>query len=407
MAWISKSTPKDDAEDASQFLSRLGYVVLALGVPAGLVLHSLAIFILFPIGVALIVFAALLDPPGHFVERLTNALSSPIVLIGLAGLAWATLSILWTPFTVPAGQHVLKILGWSVAVALALNATREHARATDLYLFPFGLVLAMIAIFFAFIASRQGVAVQPERIADGETIITVLLFPAMGGLAARARNGWARVMLILAFVYAFAIGSTPTMIALFAGFAALSFAVSDLKRTARDLSWAAAGLVILAPLIVLIAAPLARVLMHSKLPDLPAPYPSLALAFHLVTQDSLRLITGHGFEALARGVRAGILPPQTPRSALFEIWYELGVVGALLASAGLWFGFRAIGEAPPRLAPYLAAGLACNLTLASLSVDLSDLTWFTGVGIALIAADVAARSQYRTTRPSAESLAHF
>ena len=229
----------------------------------------------------------------------------------------------------------------------------------------------------------------------------------MGGLAARARNGWARMLLILAFVYAFAIDSTPTMIALFAGFAALSFAVSDLQRTARDLSWAAAGLVIAAPLIVLVAAPLARLMMHAKLPDLPAPYPSLALAFHLVTVDSLRLITGHGFETLARGVRSGILPPQTPRSALFEIWYELGMIGALLASAGVWFGFRAIGEAPPRLAPYLAAALACNLTLASLSVDLSDLTWFTALGIAVIAADVAARSQYRTTRPSAETLAHF
>ena len=43
------------------------------------------------------------------VERLSAAFSSPIVLIGLAALAWAALSILWTPFSVPAGQHVLKI----------------------------------------------------------------------------------------------------------------------------------------------------------------------------------------------------------------------------------------------------------------------------------------------------------
>ncbi len=381
--------------------------MLALGVPSGVVLHPLAIFVLFPIGVALIVFAALLDPPGQFMERLTKAFSSPTVLIGLAGLAWATLSILWTPFAVPAAQHVLKIIGWILAVGLALNLSREHARATDLYLFPFGLLLGMIAIFVAFVASRQGVEVAPERIANGGTVIAVLLFPAMGGLAARGRNGYARMLLILAFVYAFAIGATPTMIALFVGFAALSFAVSDLERTTRDLSWAAAGLVILAPVVVLVAAPLARLMMHAKLPDLPPPYPSLALTFHIVTNDSLRLITGHGFEALARGVRSGILPPHTPRSLLFEIWYEFGVVGAALAATGVWFGFRAIGEAPPRLAPYLAAALACNLTLACLSVDLSDLTWFTALAISLIAADVAARSQYRTTRPSAETLAHF
>ena len=36
-----------------------------------------------------------------------------------------------------------------------------------------------------------------------------------------------------------------------------------------------------------------------------------------------------------------------------------------------------------------------------LSEDLTDLTWFTVLAIAIILADIAARSQYRTTRPSA------
>ena len=41
------------------------------------------------------------------------------------------------------------------------------------------------------------------------------------------------------------------MIALFVGLAAMSFAFSDLKRTARDLGSFAAGVVALAPLIIL------------------------------------------------------------------------------------------------------------------------------------------------------------
>ena len=107
------------------------------------------------------------------------------------------------------------------------------------------------------------------------------------------------------------------------------------------------------------------------------------------------------------GYITSVLPPQTPRGLLFSIWYELGVIGALIAAAGAWSGFRAIGAAPPRLAPYLAAAFACNLTLAFLSENLTDLTWVTTLGIAMIVADVAARSQYRTTRPSAAYLAHF
>ena len=70
-------------------------------------------------------------------------------------------------------------------------------------------------------------------------------------------------------------------------------------------------------------------------------------------------------------------------------------------------GFRRIADAPPRLAPYLAAALACNLTLGALLENFGDMLWTVSLGIALIASDVAARSQYRTTRPSAAGLALF
>ncbi len=407
MTWVTKSTSKDEAADAAQFLSRFAYVVIALAAPTSAVLYDLGIFVLFPIGVVSLVFAALLDPPARLGSRVFRSLTQPVVMIGLVMLAWALLSILWTPFSVAAGQHILKLSLWAVAVCLALTMTRGHARATDLYLFSYGLVLAMVAILVAYIASRQGAPIAFERMADGGTLIATTLFSAMGGLAARGRNGWARLLLVLAFVYVFALGSTPTMVALLVGFTALSFALSDLERTTRDLSWAAAAIIILAPLLVFVAKPLATLVMHAKLTQLPAPYPSLALSFAVVTQEKLRLITGHGFEALVRGLRTNVLPPDMPRGMLFEIWYELGLVGAMLAAAAAWFGFRAIGEASPRLAPYMTAALACNLTLGSLTLNLGDMDWVVGLAIAIISADVAARSQYRTTRPSAAHLAHF
>jgi hypothetical protein len=97
----------------------------------------------------------------------------------------------------------------------------------------------------------------------------------------------------------------------------------------------------------------------------------------------------------------------TPRVGLFEIWYELGILGALAAAAGVWFGFRAIGSATPRLAPYLAATFAADLTLAFLSEGFAQMTWITLLAISAIALSAAARSQYRTTRPSAVGLARF
>ena len=407
MAWFANSRPRDDVADAAQFLSRIAYAVLALGAPVGVVLHPLAIFLLLPIGVALLVFAAALEPPPLAGKRLAMAYSFPVALIALSWLAWAALSILWTPFTVEAGQQVLRYIGLAFALTCAFSLTREHARATDMYFFPIGVLLTMGAILATWVASKHGAMLDSERIDQGGLMIATLLFPAMGGLAARARNGYARMLMILAFIYAYAIGAPSTMIALFAGLTVLSFAISDLQRTARDLSWGLAAAVALSPLIVLIVAPVARLILNEKLRTLPAPYPSLDYVFTLVTRDWARLITGHGFETVTRGVRIGALPPETPHTALFQVWYELGIVGAWLVAAGIAFTFRAIAAAPPRLAPYLAAAFASVLALGATRADLDDWTWLMMISIALVACDVAARSQYRTTRPSAEHIPNF
>ena len=407
VTWVPNHARNDEAADAAQFLSRFGYVLLALGAPTGAVLHELAIFVLYPVAVASFVLAALIDPSGDIVERMRIAFSQPVVALSLALIAWAGVSVLWTPFTIPAGQHLLKMALWLVSLFLVLSMTRGHARATDVYLFPIGLVLGMFAMFAAFVADRHGAQVPHQRIFDGAIVLVTTLFPAMGGLAARGRNGWGRLLLIAAFVYVYAMGSTGLMIALLAGFATLSFAVSDLRRTTRDLAWAAGVLMALGPLVTIVVAELGRAVMNSGLSVLGPPFSELARAQAMVIHEKLLLITGHGFEALLRAIHTGIFPDVTPSGQLFAIWYELGVVGAGIAAAMIWFGFRRIGDAPPRLAPYLAAALACNLALGALLLNFGDMLWTVSLGIAVICSDVAARSQYRTTRPSAAGLALF
>ena len=265
----------------------------------------------------------------------------------------------------------------------------------------------MIAIFATFVARRYGAEVEPQRIADGAVVLVATLFPAMGGLAARGRNGWGRLLLIAAFISVYALGSTALMIALLVGFAALSFAVSDLERTVKDLAWGAAGFIAFGPIAVIVTAELTRGVMNYGLSALDAPFATLGRAYAMVIHEKLLLITGHGFEALTRGLQTGIFGPTTPRGALFAIWFELGVVGAWVTAAAVWFGFRRIASAPPRLAPYLAAALASNLALAALIENFGDMLWVLSLGVAILSADVAARSQYRTTRPSASGLALF
>ena len=403
-----RQADRDDAIDAAHFFSRMGYLILAVGAPVGAILHPIGLYVAFSIGVALILVAAALDAEPGFFDRLLRPFRVPAFLALLFGLAWAGLSILWTPYPVPAAQLLLKLVVLLVATLLALAAPRENASATDLYLFPIGVVVAMTVMAGRALAEIVMAAPDEGRLASGAVAIALLLFPAIGCLAARGRNGLARLLMIVALCFAYIASYPPLTVALFAGYLTLSFSLSDMKRTARELAWGAAALMLLSPLIPALAPTVSAWIFHTRLSSLSSPHPSLAVAADVFTHEKVRLITGHGFATVGRGVRDGILPAHTPRALAFAVWYELGIVGAMLSAAGAWLAFRDLTRAPPRLAPFLAATFAAVVALAFFNVDFFvEMGTLTLVAVAVISTDVAARSQYRTTRPSAANLAHL
>jgi hypothetical protein len=399
MASFSISASSDAAEDAARLLQRLGYVVLALGAPCAEALSSRAIFLFFPIGMALLLVAALLNPVKGVGDRLYQALWSPLGWVSVALLAWAILSLAWTPLPVDAVEHLFKLTGTSLAVIVALACLRDHMRAADLYLFPIGVILAMLAILALALANHAGMGFYGEKIERSGAALVIMLWPAMAGLAARGRNGLARLLMILAVAFVFAIGAPATAAALLVGMLALSFAISDVKRTVFDLGIVAAAIIILSPLAPAVSPALARWFFHAKLSSLTGPFTSLAGAADVLLREPFRLFTGHGIDTSIRGVESTAGP--IPRVVLFEIWYELGVIGAILGAALAWLGFRALDGAGAKIAPYLVAALACDLTLGFLSQDFSQMSWVTLLAVSAVSAGAAARSQYRTKRPSA------
>ena len=112
----------------------------------------------------------------------------------------------------------------------------------------------------------------------------------------------------------------------------------------------------------------------------------------------MRLITGHGFDTSVRAAAVGFLPAQAPRGILFEVWYELGLLGAASVAALAWSAFRNAGEAAPAIAPFLLAALSCAFTIAVAGLSVSQLWWVTLLAVVAVCFAIVLRGHHRGER---------
>jgi hypothetical protein len=64
------------AEDASQLMMRIAHIILFVGVPVGAAFSRRAVFILLPLGLALILLAAAMNMPQGGLGRIREVFSS-------------------------------------------------------------------------------------------------------------------------------------------------------------------------------------------------------------------------------------------------------------------------------------------------------------------------------------------
>ena len=109
--------------------------------------------------------------------------------------------------------------------------------------------------------------------------------------------------------------------------------------------------------------------------------------------DWSRLVTGHGVRDGEQGSSPAALPPQAPGRRCSRSGTNSASSGPG-CGAPAFFAFRAIAKLPPRISPYLSASFACARARRT-RANLDDWEWLMMLALALIACDVAARSQYR------------
>ena len=385
---------QDPAAGAANLVLRIGVLVLVIGAPCAAVVSRRMLFVLMPVGAVLMLIGALLLPGA--VERIRRHLSvgvgSPIVLAAVFLMMWTGLSLLWTPYVDPAIERFLKTAGTALLVIVGVASLPDHFRASNSNLVAIGTAAAALAIVCVAILAPQITRVAD---ADGTTLqratigVVVLLWPALSALILRDRIASAGVIAVVTSMAVVMVWTPMALGALIIGMLTFSSALSKPHLTGR--------VIIFAPGIPLVLSPL--------LPNRIDPNGIAALVSDwgtVVRGEGLRLVTGHGFDAAIRALVAGILPARTPRGLLFDVWYELGVTGAVAMAVMLWFAFQSAARLGKLIAPCMIAALASASAIALSGLAGAQLWWMTLLGVVALAFAIVVRGQSRTERVHAQ-----
>ncbi len=387
---LTKASP-DPAADAAAMLLRLGFSIFALVVPSTSLLSRWVIVVLVPISAMLIILSGLLrrDPLRALRSAYRRLLSLPGLLVLLL-VCWAGFSLAWTPQPGVAASKLLKIGGIALITFLAIESLPQRMRASNLHLVSIGVAVAAVMILSALLGDLTGLwylklaALVPER--------SALLLACMSACAA----AWLlikdrpRLAVVLGGMVALIVvldpGGEVRLPALVGAFIFL-LAWGAPEFAGCLLGQIGAGVVVLGPLL----AGLAEF----------AGFARLGGWWEVVVLDPLRAITGRGFDAATALREKGVLSETLPHSLLSNLWFDLGLLGALGFSMLVYFGFRALGRLGLEVAPLALAGVSVGLIYAGLERSATQTWWLNAMAVFVIVLAAVERGRYRTLRPRA------
>lgn len=388
----ASGTLTDPAADAAAMLLRLGFAIFALVIPSATLMSRWVIVVLVPIGAVLIILSSLLraDSARLSVRALSHLASGP----GLACLllvSWALVSLLWTPVRWEAAEKLFKLLGVVLLGFFAVIALPQRMRATNLHLITIGVALGATLILVGSVSALLGQPVlrfppaTPERIV---ILLSVLGWIGAAWLLIKNRRSMAFALMVLV-IAAIALG--PNRAAF--GPLAASLLVLALAWNRPEAAGRIVGLVVAAGILLL---PFASA-FGSQLG-----MAGLERWWQMILDEPLHFLTGRGFDAGNAARVIGVIGPELPVSLISDLWFDLGVLGALFFAIAVAWAFIAAGKLGYELAPATLAALSAAMTVALFDRNATQTWWFHGLAVFAIVLMSVERGRYRTLRPRAE-----
>ena len=394
---LQKTPSPQPAASAARLLRRVGFFVLAAA-PLLSMASRRGFVIAVPFGSILLIMATLIESetnkPWQSIGRMAVSICG---IAGLFVLLWAGLSLIWTPFKSEAMARLANMTGLVVLVMTTVASLPVHSRASNLHLLAIGLGGAIVLANGLSIWSLN----DPDLVIDPlfterlPLFASVLLFPCIGWLHSRQRFGGALMLLVFTGSFLILHDAYAALFSLTLGIVFYGLAVWRATWCRWLSGMMTIGLLVLAPVLPFVLRPLTKWAFGATDLNVDA----LRAWGRLVQREPLRLMTGHGFDVTARAKAAGLIEPTAPRGLLFELWYDLGLLGVVGVAIVLMMIIRASSKSAPVLAPGILATLICAFSLTVLGQVALQSWWVTLIGLVVIMWFAIEQGQYHTIRP--------
>ena len=394
---LQKTPSPQPAASAARLLRRVGFFVLAAA-PLLSMASRRGFVIAVPFGSILLIMATLIESetnkPWQSIGRMAVSICG---IAGLFVLLWAGLSLIWTPFKSEAMARLANMTGLVVLVMTTVASLPVHSRASNLHVLPIGLGGAIVLANGLSIWSLN----DPDLVIDPlfterlPLFASVLLFPCIGWLHSRQRFGGALMLLVFTGSFLILHDAYAALFSLTLGIVFYGLAVWRATWCRWLSGMMTIGLLVLAPVLPFVLRPLTKWAFGATDLNVDA----LRAWGRLVQREPLRLMTGHGFDVTARAKAAGLIEPTAPRGLLFELWYDLGLLGVVGVAIVLMMIIRASSKSAPVLAPGILATLICAFSLTVLGQVALQSWWVTLIGLVVIMWFAIEQGQYHTIRP--------
>lgn len=271
----ARRATENPAAAASGLLTRIGVFLLFMVSLVAPILAGQTIYILLPVGAALLLTGATVSPDtGEKTKSLRELLAKPPVLGALFIVALTGLSLSWTPFASQSIERFLKDSATLALVAIAAGFLPPRTRTCNLNLLPMGVAAAAVSLAAAgavsFYAHRQ---LTLEEIVDGNALarsgvgLALLMWPAAGALAVRGRWYLAAALTIVSAAAVLLSGAPNVAPALLCGAAVFAVSFGRARRVSGLLGSIAAAVIALAPILAL----LTHFALGARTPDFARP----------------------------------------------------------------------------------------------------------------------------------------